>query len=275
MGVTLDDLCEPWADHELPHLDRTRPPAPLTALQTRWRRDGFVVLPDLLDDQVLAAYEDEWLADNAARPGGWPHATPYMDHPALRRLALDHRIQAALDELIGHPMGLHLCLTGWRSTTRNWHQDGYLNPDTNRDHYAAVWVALDTIHRDAGPFQLVPGSHRGHLGVIRHDRMLAALDPDERGPLWPTHSERILTPLIEAEMERAGMAPLTYLPNRGDVLIWHARLLHRGSIPNDPDRERRAVILHYSSIDHRPDMPGAVAEHGGWYFPLGGSQPVR
>ena len=165
------------------------------------------------------------------------------------------------------PMGVHLNLTPWVTTERNWHQDGYLNPDHVTDHYLAVWVALDDIHPDSGPFEFAPGSHR--LPKITHDRMLASLtEKEQASPMWPKYSERILTPLFERLIVKAGMSVATYTPKRGDVLFWHARLLHRGSMANVPGMERRALIAHYSGIHHRPDMPPAVPYGDGYLFPI-------
>ena len=39
----------------------------------------------------------------------------------------------------------------------------------------------------------------------------------------------------------------------GDLLIWHGRLMHRGSAPTG-NRWRPALIAHYSGVNHRPDM---------------------
>ena len=47
---------------------------------------------------------------------------------AWRTLALDPPLMAKLKEVSGEDMMLHLCLTGWISTKREWHQDDYLNP---------------------------------------------------------------------------------------------------------------------------------------------------
>lgn len=274
-AVTLDDLTEPFDDAELPWLDRAACPVLRPGgVADRWRRDGYVILPGLIGDDLLDAYADAWQADNADRPGGWPYNTPYMHVPAVRDLCCTEAIADALQLVIGEPCGVHLNLTGWRSTTRDWHQDGYLNPDSNRDWYAAVWIALDDIHPDAGPFEFIPGSHRA-VAPIRQDATRRAIaeqcGPDAaNSPLWPRHSEAILTPLVEQWIAEHPEFPVhRFYAQRGDVLIWHARLLHRGSRPNDPDLERRACIAHYSGITHRPDFPAPAERHGGgWFFPI-------
>lgn len=277
MTVTLADLAERWSDEVIPETERF----PQTHAQRQWADDGVVIyerqpwaLP-LVSEDAMAAYEAEWREHNADRPMGWDYATPYMDHPKLLQLCCQPRLAAVLEELLGEPAGVHLCLTGWRSTQRNWHFDQYLNEPYVGGFYAAVWIALDDIHPDAGPFEYILGSHRW-WSPISQAKMRSVLGPDGRGPDWPTHSERVLTPLFEAEIAERQLSAERFLGARGDALIWHSRLLHRGSPPVDPDLERRGLIAHFSGINHRPDMP-AARQHpaGGWYFPLGGKQPVR
>jgi hypothetical protein len=266
--ITLDDLCRPWGPGEAPPLDQLdRAHVELSDDRMAWKLDGLVILPGFMDEDMISFYERRWLWCNGNRPSGWPCDTPYMHDDGARAMCCDEALGDVLADIIGEPCGVHLNLSGWRSTTRNWHQDGYLNPDTTADHYAAVWFALDDIHPDAGPFEYVPGSHR-EFGVIRQDLMLDALGTTPANPHWPRDSEAILTPLFEQAIDERGMEVRRFLAKRGDVLIWHPRLLHRGSMPNDPTLERRSLIAHYSGIFHRPDMPAAVQHGAGWLFPI-------
>jgi hypothetical protein len=268
---TLDGLAEEWGVDVVPYPERH----PWARSQIAWRDRGVVVYDaGLVAEAAMAAYEDEWRTHNGGRRGGWPHATPYMQHPALLELCCQPGLAAALAELTGEPMGVHLNLTGWQSTRRDWHFDQYLNEPYVGGFYAAVWLALDDIHPDAGPFEYVPGSHRW-WPPISQAKMRAALGADGAGPNWPTHSERILSPLFEAELAERDVTPSRFLGRRGDVLIWHSRLLHRGSVPADDTLERRGLIAHFSGIHHRPDFPAAVQHPaGGWYFPIGGTTPL-
>lgn len=270
-AVTLADLAEHWSDEQTPDTERY----PMTAAQHAWAVDGVVIhQPGLVSEDAMRAYEAEWLQFNSGRRSGWPYPTPHMDHSALLELCCQRNLAGALEALTGEPMGVHLCLTGWESTRRNWHFDQYLNEPYVGGFYTAVWLALDTIRPDAGPFEYVPGSHRW-WDPISQRKMRAALGDDGRGPDWPTQSERILTPLFEAELAARAITPSQFLGTRGEVLIWHGRLLHRGSIPKDPILERRGLIAHYSGIRHRPDMPPAIQHPaGGWYFPVRSQAPM-
>lgn len=267
--------------------DVSVPPPPPS--RSDWNKDGVVVLPGAMPEDSMTVYESEWMEQHGStwpprNPGGWPNPTPYYQHRALRELMTYAPLMNTIGGLIGEPPGLHLCLTGWVSTRRDWHQDTYLNPPHVGDSYAAVWIALEDIHPDSGPFQYVPGSHR--WPTVTQEKIFRYVDCAD--PRWPAHSEKILTPIFEREIERRrqhdlietvdgytrnfkGPSPVvTYLPKRGDVLIWHGRLVHRGSPPKDPKMARRAVIAHYSGIHHRLDMPPPVQDirTGGWYFPI-------
>jgi ectoine hydroxylase-related dioxygenase (phytanoyl-CoA dioxygenase family) len=100
------------------------------------------------------------------------------------------------------------------------------------------------------------------------------MTPKERaasnGPLgtdsWPKITERFVVPAIEAEIRDRQATAQQFLGTKGDVLIWHGRLLHRGTKPKRLDIERRALIAHYSGVSHRPDMPHrATDKKGGVY----------
>ena len=242
-------------------------PAPVPSAAD-WNEDGFVIKKGFLPEDLLIAYEECWVEHNEERPGGWPDCTPYRRHPEVMNILTHHNINDTLERLIGEPAAVHLNLTGWVTTRRNWHQDTYLNPEHVGDYYAAIWIALEDIHPDSGPFQFVRGSHR--WPVVTQEKIRAALSPEEQDHRWPKYSERILTPLFEKEIETRNAEITTYLPKRGDVLFWHGRLLHRGSEPNVAGMVRKSLIAHYSGVNHREDMPTALPHGGGWYFPING-----
>ena len=213
----------------------------------------------------------------------------------IKDLSLYAPLMEILNGLIGEPMAMNLNLCNWVSTERNWHQDDYLNPPEVNGHYLACWFALDDIHPDSGVFEFVPGSHK--WPVMRGEKVRALLEPHEQtNPDWPRIAERFLDEVFEAKIREqqllepierfwhAGMVPQKEVipfknsphqwsdAKKGDVLIWHAWLAHRGSKPKNPALLRKSLITHYSGINHRPDMQKPILwENGdskGYYFPF-------
>ena len=259
-----------FPDQELPWLDRKITFRPIDTIAKSWQENGFLIAQNLIEHELIDEYCSDWIQHNRinnSRPGGYPGPCPHIHVDSLLRIATHQSIRNISKHLIGEEMGVHLCLTGWRSTERNWHQDGYLNPDNNRDHYIAVWIALDDIEDDSGPFEYIPGSHK--LPRITMEKTINKLPITERDEFWPKHSERFLTPLFETLRSTHNLKSKRFLAKKGDVLFWHSRLMHRGSAPKNIEIDRRTAILHYSGIHHRPDFPDAKQySEQGWYFPI-------
>ncbi|MEE3623429.1 phytanoyl-CoA dioxygenase family protein [Nitrospirillum sp. BR 11752] len=242
----------------------------LTPEQRQWREEGVAILKGFLSDELL----DPYIArrEQLGRAGGWRSPTPYMQVEELRRICLHPPLMGVLNSLVGEEMLLHLNLTGWISTERDWHQDEYLSPPFVNSWYAAVWIALDRIHPDAGPFEYIPGSHRWPL--LRGDKVRQFMTGDERRlsavtdsgyDAWPSITQSYVAPIVEAEIARRGVEKRAFLAEKGDVLIWHGRLMHRGSPARQQGLERRSLIAHYTGVNHRPDMPERRFEGGGHY----------
>ena len=258
-AIRFADFSEYPPDELIPDLDRRDiDESPLTPAQKEWRRDGVLHLPGFLPDEVTEPYIRRRIAH--PKQHGWLIATPYMYILEMRDLALYPPLMAKMKEVIGEDMLLHLCLTGWMSSQRGWHQDDYLNPDFVNSWYAAVWIALGDIHPDSGPFEYIPGSHRWPL--MRGEKVRQYLTEEEltqktagtRINHWEKYAERFVNPAIDGEIVSFGRPTVKFLAKRGDVLIWHGRLIHRGATPNVPGMERRSLIVHYSGVNHRPDM---------------------
>ena len=255
-------------DAERPRLDREELDGPpLSEQQAFWRENGYLVLPGFLPDELIERYCR--VREKITWPHGWNSPQPYLDIPEVMDLCVHPPLSRLLEHLIGEPMGLHLNLTGWVSSERGWHQDDYLNPDSLNGFYAAVWMALDDISPDSGPFEFVPGSHRWPL--VRQDKILGILGRTAHDRDWAWESEGLLSPFFETEITRRHAQTRRFQAAKGDVLIWHSRLVHRGARPERPGVERRALISHFSAIDRRKDMPPA-RRHGeaGWYFDRSG-----
>ncbi|MES2584780.1 MAG: phytanoyl-CoA dioxygenase family protein [Pseudomonadota bacterium] len=270
-GVNFGTLSDPQPADTKTWVERA-PHTELTELQRQWREDGVVILRNFIPADLRQAYCEErermLPRDRSQRDnfwGGWHHPYPYMDSGTLKQLALYRPLTEALREVIGDELGLHLALTGWVSTERNFHQDTYLNPPDLWSHYVAAWIALDDVHADAGPFQFVRGSHTWN--VLRRDKLMAYLTPEEREMSnWPSFTQEWVSQACEAEIARRGASVEEFIPKGGDLLIWHSNLIHRGSQPRNPELLRKSLICHYSSVKRRTDFGSSVVDPNGSHY---------
>jgi hypothetical protein len=254
-SLCFDDFCENPPDEILPPLDRANSGAEvvLTPDALHWREHGYLVLPNLLPDAIVNAYRKAYLASGRC-PWGWAESQPYLHVPEMLDLCCFPPLLKKIEELIPTPMGVNLALSGWATTSRTWHQDDYLNPPWLNSWYLAVWMALDDIDPDSGLFEYVPGSHRWPL--MRGEKVRAILPPEERNSdSWPLHAERLVTPIFDEKIIESGLPIRAFHAKKGDVLLWHARLAHRGALAKKPGTLRPALLAHYSSIVRRTEMP--------------------
>ena len=236
-----------------------------------WERDGVLHLKNFIPSELIEAYIEErtqLLGGTQKWRPGWNDPTPYLRVQSMKKLALHRPLTEAIAQLIGQEPGLHLCLTGFESTERAWHQDRYLNPEYVGEKYIAAWIALDDILPEAGPFEYVPGSHL--WPVIEREKVWAQMRQVGQNPAlptWPSDSQGWVGEACANEIERVNAKVEKFIGKKGDVLLWHASLVHRGSQPLNRQVERRALIAHYSGIAARPDMPHIKrVESGSHYF---------
>jgi hypothetical protein len=274
---SFEALSEYPPDDQIPFLDRRNiDESKLTEHQRQWRNQGYVLLKKFIPDDLIEAYSkvrSQW-----QDPGGWGSPVPYMHVPELKELGLYRPLTEVMKSLFGDEVMMHLNLTGWISTQRDWHQDDYLNPPFVNSHYVAAWFALDTIHPDCGPFEFVPGSNRwpvlrqekirDHLAIFRPGAEKKEGRPEDGpGGHWASLSEYFVVPAIERKIRESRLPVQSFLGEKGDVLLWHGRLAHRGSKARVPGMMRKAFIAHYSEINHRLDMKGQAEQHpnGSWF----------
>ena len=262
--ITFEMLSENVDDAVVPPLDRQN--CDVTKLdddQRFWRENGYLIKENFIPEDLIERYCE--VRKRHPSVGGWSCPVPYMHVPELRDIALYKPTMDMMEKLIGEDMGLHLNLTGWVSTDRNWHQDDYLNPPYINSWYCAVWVALEDIHPDCGPFEFVPGSHKWPL--MKSPKVRMFLEPGERNSIsWPSIAERFVNDIAEREIIKRDLPRQKFIAKKGDVLFWHGRLMHRGSYANTPGMERRTLISHYSGVSHRVDMLNYERDSNGKTF---------
>ena len=108
-------------------------------------------------------------------------------------------------------------------------------------YLAAAWIAFEDIHPDCGPLVFYPGSHKLPY-VFSKDVGITEADYQRDGyaPYQAKYEARIAD-LIEKQ----AIEPQYFHARKGDVLVWHAYLVHGGSTRQNLRLSRRALVCHY------------------------------
>src|SRR3569833_3186095 len=104
-------------------------------------------------------------------------------------------------------------------------------------YLTAAWIAFEEIHPDSGPLVIYPGSHR-LPNVISNDVGISESDIKREG--YSAYQARY-EPFIANLIREHKLQPSYFHARKGDVLIWHANLLHGGSPRRNLALSRRSL----------------------------------
>jgi hypothetical protein len=233
----------------------------LTAEQSRfWAENGYLVLPgfyaaadldplrrlvervwadppgylvvDKLRDGQRVRLADLPVADRAERLLKLNDL--YLEEEAVRRVALADRLVPVLAELLGDPPVLCNSLNFEKGSMQPAHVDSLFMTPRTPGKLVATWAALEDTHPDAGQLFYYPGSHLIPRYAFSDGSHHAV--PGEM-PDWHRY--------IDGRIEAAGLRREQFAARAGDLLVWHADLVHGGSAIRDGSRTRQSLVCHY------------------------------
>jgi hypothetical protein len=123
-----------------------------------------------------------------------------------------------------------------RGSEQGAHQDTAFVYTTPVPHFVAAWIALEDIRPGTGELFYYQRSH--HLPDILGSRGTKALHP---GDAALSDYGKDLIQICE----EASLTPLTFLPRKGDVLLWNYDIVHGGSPIMDTSATRKSLVVHY------------------------------
>ena len=221
-----------------------------------YERDGVIVVPQVLDQQLLTALrlkiaELTRAASSVSthndvydlEPGHTPHdprvrriKSPHKVDPLFYDVVRQPQVTDILKKLLGPDLRLHGSKLNMKSahygSPVEWHQDWAFYPHTN-DDILAIGVMLDDTDMSNGPMLVCPDTHRGEVWN-HHDSggyFGGMIDPD----------------LIQHEISLARPC----LGKAGSMSFHHVRALH-GSALNTSDRQRNLLLFEVAAADAWP-----------------------
>jgi ectoine hydroxylase-related dioxygenase (phytanoyl-CoA dioxygenase family) len=202
-----------------------------------FERDGFVVVPDLLDADEIdhfaplvdAAVRRRMSGDTRSLAERSRYEQSFLqcinlweDHPELRGLTFHPRIAETAAELLGaarvrlwHDQALYK-EAGGRETDA--HQDLPYWP-IHETSALTAWIPFDDITETNGPLAFVPGSH--HFGLRKFINLFFG-EPED----------------LLAHSRVRDVEPIQTIAKRGSVLFHHALTIHLAA-RNHSERPRR------------------------------------
>ncbi len=246
----------------------------------RWNDDGFLVVPQLIDEVALArlrqAYDEVIERDvNAAGDrmlGGITRQvmSPSTAHPAFRDNPARQAASVIAEQLLGTPAVMNFDMLIYKPAGHAhdpaWHQDRAYsgNPSLAAGQHVPLTsiqfrVPLDDVDEENGCMHFVPGRHRE--GSLKHP--VASGEPDDPGRLLA-----LIDPDTQLDLNTQVVAPLS-----GGGATLHSFATPHYTGPNrSTNRGRRAYIFNLGGGGPRLSQAGST--HSAWALRRTGQQPM-
>ena len=261
---TFDAAALPWLDRPDAQaaIERKRRAGEISAQDAVWLehfcREGYAVFERVLtSEQCEAINADVELVFQTNQH--LPHdvlkekfINVYVHSEAVRRVFAHPGMLARLDLILGMRAVPHQTLNLPLSSQQAAHSDEILMTTHPAGYTLAVWYALEDITPDCGPLMVFPKSHRLPYVSAREVGIPRGVSEAECARIY---DERYYA-LIARTIELRGLKPWTFLPRRGDALVWHSNLLHGAHPTTRGGATRKSMIAHYfgEEAEHYSDL---------------------
>jgi ectoine hydroxylase-related dioxygenase (phytanoyl-CoA dioxygenase family) len=299
----------PWIDQEGEDIERliesSLDPS-LSHLREKlrfWHKNGYVVFEQVVQHSLIDDFLDEiehlrqisayvipielsgrqtWsttLRAEEIRAPGVKFNHLHISSFHAGRLSLAAPVQEFLRAIFRAPPVALQSLTFWKGSQQPTHIDyPYVRMQRRLPYLAASWIPLEDVHPDAGPLEYFPGAHRtGVTGFF--DWGGGEITPQ---PEKATKNGTQFASYLDEKLESASIQPVVFCPKKGDILVWHANMPHRGTRIRNDELTRKSYVTHYTGFDDYPArwlLPDdqlksrSIAENGGFVFDFPWSSP--
>lgn len=240
-----------------------------------WKANGIVIFSNVVDRDTIDAYLEE-VETFRSNPSDYAISVEIQGKqtwsPELREVDLSrpgvkynhmhcsswHAARLSLSEQITQFLSLILesrpcpmqSLTFWHGSQQPAHIDyPYVRQQRRIPFMAASWIPLEDVHPDSGPLAYFPGAHKTEVSGFFD---WGAGNILSEGLETQTRNGMDFALFIEQRMSQASIEEAVFLPKKGDVLIWHANMPHKGTSVANPGLTRKSYVTHYTGLDDYP-----------------------
>jgi hypothetical protein len=231
--------------HEMSAFQKLKPSIQKSLLN--WSDLGYVIIENFFPDNVIDEINrivDELIV---AKKVHWKFKNRVMntvlESDYLFNIGMNETLVAILELLLGRSVVLYQTMNFNKGSEQRPHTDAISVTTFPLGNIIAVWLALEDMIPENGPFHYFPGSHK--LPYIMNE------DFDNQGTMFSIgdKTHRDYEDKIQEVIEQNGSKKEVFLAKKSDLMIWHANLIHGGEPHLDKSRTRKSMVFHYAAKD--------------------------
>jgi ectoine hydroxylase-related dioxygenase (phytanoyl-CoA dioxygenase family) len=209
---------------------------------------GYAILHSYLSNETVDAVNRE--IDNLLQEDsvGFKYRNKIMfaihKSTLLRSIGEDPKLIELLSALTHDEMKLFQSINFLTGSEQKTHSDSIHMTTFPLGGLLGVWIALEDIELDNGPLHYYPGSHTlpYYLNSNYNNNGNFFLIGDKD---YTEYEKMLATKIEELNIEKK-----VFTAKKGDLLIWHANLLHGGEPHTNKEKTRKSMVFHYFAVNH-------------------------
>ncbi|CAG5079789.1 phytanoyl-CoA dioxygenase family protein [Parvicella tangerina] len=208
-----------------------------------WSENGYAVLEGFFDSETVDQIRTtvDHLKDDPKTI--WQHGKRIMfsihQSEFLFNIGADPNLIKILEMLMGKKVELFQSLNFFEGSQQRAHSDSIHMTTFPYGNLIATWLALEDLTEDCGPLFYYPGSHK--LPYVMNG------DFDNIGSRFKLGDKTYgdYEDKIESIIQENDLQKKHFIAKKGDLLIWHANLLHGGEAIERKGSTRNSMVFHY------------------------------
>jgi len=213
----------------------------------QWSAHGYIILRNFFDDETCEGVNHE--IDNLLHKGKL-HFTgtnklmfANKKSALIRDIANNRLLKDVLGFLLDKDVVAFQTINFTQGSEQRAHSDSVHMTTYPLGYLIAVWVALEDTTHENGPLFYYPGSHK--LPYLLNNDFNEGETALTLGKKTYTDYEDVIEDLIA----QRGYAKEEFHARKGDILIWHANLVHGGAAIINKNSTRKSMVVHYYASD--------------------------
>ena len=240
------DKYQTWEDYLLhentDHLNEHQ-----KGLLKQWFEDGYVIIPKVLSTDKADEVSEEIETLLSSGKVKWRYGNKVMFankySTLIKDITKNKAIVEILELLMGKPVIPFQTINFKTGSQQKAHSDSIHMTTFPPGYLIAIWIALEDVQEDQGPLFYYPGSHK--FPYLLKPQYLSG----DNKFLLGEYSYTAYETAVAQELEKHKAEKKYFLAQKGDMLIWHANLLHGGDTITRTGATRKSMVVHYYGKD--------------------------
>ncbi|MCC6690465.1 MAG: phytanoyl-CoA dioxygenase family protein [Bacteroidia bacterium] len=209
-----------------------------------WIENGYLILKNFIPPTLINCVNAdlEQLIKNGKVDFDYTNSRVmnlYRHSEAAKKIVTDERLINILSFTLGKKIIPFQSINFIYGSQQKTHSDSIHMTTHPPGYLIAIWVALEDLEPDCGLLHYYPGSHKLPYimsGDFNNSNTSLMVGDD----FYENYEKKIAETILEKKLTKK-----IFAAKKGDLLIWHANLLHGGEPRLNTTATRKSLVAHY------------------------------